>query len=162
MWPVSDELIIASRRKKCSHSHSPASSGVARSLVLGGHLLYASPLASRSCVLRARLCDMSGTNMVLWAGTCPARPALRYATACIARVMLSFQGDWTFLQLSDVWNLQWHDCMQQMWWLVPHEVGLCSNTQKTKFLLISRPRQPLPTELTVNITFICKVPKLPI
>ena len=50
---------------------------VARSLVLAGHLLYASPLALRSC---ARLRDMSGTNMLLWPGTCPARPGLRYAT----------------------------------------------------------------------------------
>ena len=55
-------------------------SGVARLLVLAGHLLYASLLAPRSCALRARLCDMSGTNMALWPGTCPPRPALRYAT----------------------------------------------------------------------------------
>ena len=63
-------------------------SGVARSLVLAGDLLYARPLASRSRAIRARLRAMSGTNMVLWAGTCPARPALRYATAlwaCVAR-----------------------------------------------------------------------------
>ena len=53
------------------------SSGVARSLVLAGHLLYTSPLASCS---RTRLRDRSGTNMVPWPGTCPARPALRYAT----------------------------------------------------------------------------------
>ena len=31
----------------------------------------------RACV---RLHDMSGTNMVLWPGTCPARPGLCYAT----------------------------------------------------------------------------------
>ena len=59
---------------------SMGGSGVARSLVLAGHLLYASLLASLSRALRARLRDMSGTDMVLWAGTCPARPALRYAT----------------------------------------------------------------------------------
>ena len=54
-------------------------SGVARSLVLARHLLYTSPLAWR--VLCARLCDMSRTSMVLWPGTCPARPSLHYATA---------------------------------------------------------------------------------
>ena len=54
---------------------------VARSLVLTGHLLYASPLASCSCALRARLRDMTGTNMVLWLGTCLARPGLCYTTA---------------------------------------------------------------------------------
>ena len=32
---------------------------------------------SRACV---RLHDMSGTNMVLWPGMCPARPGLRYTT----------------------------------------------------------------------------------
>ena len=58
---------------------SLAASGVARSLVLAGHLLYASPLASRPRALRARLLDMSGTNTVLWAGTCPASSALRHA-----------------------------------------------------------------------------------
>ena len=61
-------------------------SGVARSLVLAGHLLYASPLASLSRALRARLRDMSGTDMahmVLWAGTCPARPALRTPLHCM-------------------------------------------------------------------------------
>ena len=47
---------------KISH---PETSGIARSLVLAGHLLYASPLASRSCVLHTRSCDLSGTNMVL-------------------------------------------------------------------------------------------------
>ena len=36
----------------------------------------------RSRVLHTRLCDMSGMNMVLWPGTCPARPDLGYATAC--------------------------------------------------------------------------------
>ena len=57
-------------------------SGIARLLVLAGHLLYASLLASRLRVLYARLCgDLSGTNMVLWRGTGPHRPALRYATA---------------------------------------------------------------------------------
>ena len=55
-------------------------SGVARSLVLAGHLLYASPLASCLHTLLVRSCDMSGTNMVLWPGTCPTRPSLRYAT----------------------------------------------------------------------------------
>ena len=59
-----------------------AISGVARSLVLAGHLLYASPLASLSRALRARLRDMIGTDMVLWVATCPARPALHYATGC--------------------------------------------------------------------------------
>ena len=48
-------------------------SGVARSLVLAGHLLYASPLAS--CSQHA-----SGTNMVLWPGTYLTRPSLCYAT----------------------------------------------------------------------------------
>ena len=33
-----------------------------------------------SLALRARLRDMSGTNVVLWAGTCPGRPVLCYAT----------------------------------------------------------------------------------
>ena len=53
--------------------------GVARSFVLAQHL-YASPLASclRTLLMRSR--DMSGTNMVLWPGTCPARPSLRYTT----------------------------------------------------------------------------------
>ena len=55
-------------------------SGIARSLVLDGHLLYASPLASHSRMLRARMHDMSETNEVLWPGMCPARPGLRYAT----------------------------------------------------------------------------------
>ena len=59
----------------------PIPSGVARSLVLAGHSLYASPLALRSRALRARLRDMSRTNTVLWPGTCPARPGLCYATA---------------------------------------------------------------------------------
>ena len=57
------------------------SSGVARSLVLAGHLLYGSPLALPSHALPARSCDMSGMNMALWLGTCLARPALHYATA---------------------------------------------------------------------------------
>ena len=48
--------------------------GVARSLVLTGYLLYASPLALHSRMLHARLHDMNGTNMMLWLGTCPARP----------------------------------------------------------------------------------------
>ena len=55
-------------------------SGVATSLVLAGHLLYASLLASPSCTLRTRLRDMSRMNMMLWLGTCLARPSLRYAT----------------------------------------------------------------------------------
>ena len=53
---------------------------IARSLVLTGHLLYASPLASHSRVLCVRLRDMRGMNMVLWLATCLARPGLRYAT----------------------------------------------------------------------------------
>ena len=53
-------------------------SSVTRSLVLAGHLLY----SSRSHeALRSRSRDMSGANMVLWPGTCPARPGLGYATA---------------------------------------------------------------------------------
>ena len=52
-------------------------SGVTRSLVLAGHLLYTSPLALRSCPLCASLRDMSGPNMVLWQGMCPGRPGLR-------------------------------------------------------------------------------------
>ena len=55
-------------------------SGITRLLVLAGHLLYASPLASRLRGLRAKLCDMSRMNMVLWPGTCPARPGLHHAT----------------------------------------------------------------------------------
>ena len=55
-------------------------SGVARSLLLAGHLLYASSRESNNTSARARSRDMSGTNMVLWPGTCPARPGLRYAT----------------------------------------------------------------------------------
>ena len=53
------------------------SSGVARLLVLAGHLLYASLLAPRSRALRARLRDMSGTAL---AGHVPAqaRPSLRH------------------------------------------------------------------------------------
>ena len=50
--------------------------GVTRSLVLTGHLLYASSLALHlRRVLHARLHDMNGTNMMLWLGMCPARPA---------------------------------------------------------------------------------------
>ena len=55
-------------------------SGVAKPLVLAGHLLYASPLASCLCALCAILHTMSGTNIVLWLGTCLARPVLRYTT----------------------------------------------------------------------------------
>ena len=53
------------------------SSGVARLLVLAGHLLYASLLASHSRALRARLRDMSGTAL---AGHVPAqaRPSLQW------------------------------------------------------------------------------------
>jgi len=56
-------------------------SGVTRSLVLAGHLLY----GSRSHVLRARLRDMSGTNMVLLAGHVPgqAQPALAMPLASV-------------------------------------------------------------------------------
>ena len=39
-------------------SNGVLASGVARSLVLTGHLLYASPLASSLRALRVRLCDM--------------------------------------------------------------------------------------------------------
>ena len=60
-----------------SSKKTTASSGVARSLVLAGHLLYASPLAQHLRTLRVRLRDMSGTNMVLWPVTYPARPGLR-------------------------------------------------------------------------------------
>ena len=38
--------------------------------------------------------------------------------------------------------------------------GLCLNTQKTKFLLISRLRQPPPIVLTVDGSVICKVPSV--
>ena len=57
-----------------------AISGVARSLVLAGHLLYASPLASYSRALSVRARDMSGTNMVVLTGHVPgqARPSLRH------------------------------------------------------------------------------------
>ena len=41
----------------------PISSGVAKSLVLNGHLLYASPLALRSRAFRAKSGGMSGTSM---------------------------------------------------------------------------------------------------
>ena len=59
-----------------SHLSPTLSSGVARSLVLAGHLLY----ASCSCALRARSRDMSGTNVVLLARHMPsqARPPLRH------------------------------------------------------------------------------------
>ena len=40
-------------------------------------------IASCSHALHVRSCDMSGTNMVLWPGTCPARPSLRYTTVLI-------------------------------------------------------------------------------
>ena len=53
------------------------SSSIARSLVLAGHLLYPSRLHKALC---SRSRDMSGTNMMLWPGTCPARPGLGYAT----------------------------------------------------------------------------------
>ena len=53
------------------------SSSIARSLVLAGHLLYPSRLHKALC---SRSRDMSGTNMVLWPDTCPARPSLGYAT----------------------------------------------------------------------------------
>ena len=59
---------------------SNQTSGVARSLVLARHLLYTIPLALRSHMLGARLCDMSGTNMVLWPGTCHPGPAFAHAT----------------------------------------------------------------------------------
>ena len=64
------------------------SSRVARSLVFAGHLLYASPLALCLCVLRARLHDKSGMNIMLWPGTCLARPVLRYAIGwkCYLRI----------------------------------------------------------------------------
>ena len=42
---------------------APISSGVAKSLVLNGHLLYASPLALRSRAFRARSRGMSGASM---------------------------------------------------------------------------------------------------
>ena len=47
---------------------------------IGRHMLYASPLASRSHALCARSHNISGTNMVLWPGTYPPRPALCYFT----------------------------------------------------------------------------------
>ena len=85
-------------------------SGVARSLVLAGHLL----------ALSARLRDMSRMNIVLWPGMCPARPSLRkatdtnsglkvfYAMGDFAR-FLFFQGDvvhW-LLMLSSVCVCVW-------------------------------------------------------
>ena len=51
-------------RSMHAHASTPISVLV-RSLVLAGHLLYASPLASLSRALRVRLRDMSGTDMVL-------------------------------------------------------------------------------------------------
>ena len=65
-------------------------SGVARSLELAGHLLYASPLASLSRVLHMRSRDMSGTNVVLWPGTCPDRPDLCYATQWVFLIVYRF------------------------------------------------------------------------
>ena len=53
-----------SQYSKKKGPNTPGSSGVARSLVLAGHLLYASPLASQSHMLRTRLRDMSGADMV--------------------------------------------------------------------------------------------------
>ena len=62
-----------------------STSGVARSFVLAGHLLYVSHqplgrLTTLTCAPHVRSHDMSGTNMVLWQGTCPVRPGLHYAT----------------------------------------------------------------------------------
>ena len=63
-------------------------SGIARSLVLAGHLLYASPLSLFLCALRVRSHDMSRTNMMLWPGTCPAKPSLRYTTGVLVCVCM--------------------------------------------------------------------------
>ena len=45
-------------------------------------------MLARACAI---LRDMSGTNAVLWVGTCPARPALRYATGTAGDSSLSKQ-----------------------------------------------------------------------
>ena len=74
-------LALNSTIAKEKGPNTPGSSGVARSLALARHLLYASPLALRLNMLRTRLRDMNGTNMVLWPGICPAIPGLSYATA---------------------------------------------------------------------------------
>ena len=56
--------------------NSVKTSGVARSLVLARHLLY----ASRSHTFHVRLHDISGMNILLLAGHMPgqARPSLRH------------------------------------------------------------------------------------
>ena len=71
----------SSFQRQSAGSKGLSCSGIAKSSVLAGHLLYASSLALHSHVLCARSHDISRTNMVLWLGTCPARPSLCYTTA---------------------------------------------------------------------------------
>ena len=55
--------VTASVGSKIGEIQAPISSGVAMSLVLNGHLLYASPLALRSRAFRARSHGMSAASM---------------------------------------------------------------------------------------------------
>ena len=56
---------------------------------------YQCMLACAHAILR----DMGGTNAVLWAGTCPARPTLRYTTGC---------------HTNTCWNSEW-GCHRNWW-----------------------------------------------
>ena len=59
-------MFVGGKEKKLDYN-TKQHSAIARSLVLAGHLVYVSMLEHT-------------TNMVLWSGTCPARPGLHYTT----------------------------------------------------------------------------------